>query len=348
MKFDKHTDPHVRMDILTGERILVSPHRSKRPWQGQVEKLADATLPKYDPECYLCPGNTRAAGQRNPNYKHSFVFENDFAALLNKDAEFQENDDDLFISSSERGICKVISFSARHDLTLAEMTVQELTQVVDVWQREFLELSQIPWIQYIQIFENKGAIMGCSNPHPHGQIWAQSSIPSIVQREESKQKLYFDTHQKTLLSNYIQAELKKQERIIIESDYFVVVVPYWAKWPYETLLVSKRAVADIGLFSEAEKIDLAFVLQQLTIKYDNLFHCSFPYSAGMHQAPTQSLALEAWHWHMHFYPPLLRSATVKKFMVGYEMLADAQRDITPELAAQHLREVSSNHYKTKL
>lgn len=345
MNFEIATDPHIRLDILTGERVLVSPHRSKRPWQGQLEKSAEQTRLRHDPDCYLCPGNKRAEGQVNPNYSDSFVFVNDFSALLDVDKSHQDNEQELFVTASERGICKVISFSARHDLTLAEMEVAELHKVVRLWQAEFNSLRLLPWVSYVQLFENKGAIMGCSNPHPHGQIWAQESIPSLLATEGQRQKEYYQKHGRTLLKAYLEAELLKKERIILETAHFVCLVPYWAKWPFETLIISKREVQTISEFSEAETLDLALMLQGLTIRYDNLFQISFPYSAGMHQAPVNNGDQSGWHWHMHFYPPLLRSASVKKFMVGYEMLADAQRDITPESAAQRLQALSGIHYK---
>jgi UDPglucose--hexose-1-phosphate uridylyltransferase len=347
MNFDITSDPHTRIDILTGERVLVSPHRSNRPWQGQVEKNNTQTRPTYDPQCYLCPGNKRVDGDENPPYKGSFVFVNDFSALINKKVDFDENENDLFLTSAESGICKVISFSPRHDLTLAEMELTDLALVVDVWQEEFDTLAKESWIKYIQIFENKGAIMGCSNPHPHGQIWAQSGVPSLIQTEGLRQSEYFKKYGRSMLLDYLQAELQKRERIVVETAHFVALVPYWAKWPFETMIISKRVVQTIAEFSADEKVDLARAIQELTIRYDNLFEVSFPYSAGMHQAPVNVEQVEGWHWHMHFYPPLLRSATVKKFMVGYEMLADAQRDITPESAAKRLQTVQTVHYKKR-
>lgn len=348
MNFELATDPHIRIDILTGEQVLVSPHRSKRPWQGQVEKTSEVARLSHDPNCYLCPGNPRAEGELNPVYTDSFVFVNDFSALLDQENPYSENEDDLFITAAERGLCKVISFSARHDLTLAEMDVEELHKVVRLWQAEFNSLRQLPWVSYVQIFENKGAIMGCSNPHPHGQIWAQQSVPSSLVKEGLRQQDYYKKHGRTLLKAYLEAELVKQERIILETTYFVALVPYWAKWPFETMIISKREIQTISEFTEAETLDLARIMQGLTIRYDNLFQVSFPYSAGMHQAPVNQQEQLGWHWHMHFYPPLLRSATVKKFMVGYEMLADAQRDITPEAAAKRLQELSAIHYKKQV
>ena len=337
--------PHKRKNLLTGDYILVSPHRSKRPWQGQVEDLAPDSRPQYDPKCYLCPGNKRADGTQNPDYKDSFVFVNDFSALLEETSIEQFDEENLLIAESERGICKVISFSPRHDLTLPQMDLPAIKAVVDLWQKEFKELSAKEWIKYIQIFENKGSIMGCSNPHPHGQIWAESSLPVEIEKESTQQKAYFQQHGRTLLQDYVALELKKDERIIINNNHFVALVPFWAAWPYETMIVSKRPVTSILEFTEDEKEDFARTLQELTIRYDNIFKTSFPYSAGMHQSPVNMGEHPEWHWHMHFYPPLLRSATVKKFMVGYEMLATPQRDITPEQAANTLKQQSTIHYK---
>lgn len=338
--------PHTRLNILTGERILASPHRSKRPWQGQVEELSLDKRPEYDPNCYLCPGNKRADGSENPDYKESFVFVNDFSALLKDTEEGNINEEGLLVAETERGICKVIAFTPRHDLTLPEMDVEDIKKVVDVWQSEFASLASNEWIKYIQIFENKGSIMGCSNPHPHGQIWAESNLPMEILKEEKQQQEYFLKNKKSLLSGYLALELKKKERIIIDNEHFVALIPFWAAWPFETLLVSKRHVTDVTEFSEEEKLDLARTLQELTIRYDNIFSTSFPYSAGMHQAPVNNGNQDFWHWHMHFYPPLLRSATVKKFMVGYEMLANPQRDITAEKAAEIIRNQPTIHYKS--
>lgn len=340
--------PHTRINILTGEKVLVSPHRSKRPWQGQVEDLPADNRPQYDPNCYLCPTNKRADGSVNPDFKSTYVFVNDFSALLPEVSSQVYNEDDLFIAETERGICKVIVFSPRHDLTLPEMSLNDIKGVVDVWQHEFQTLSEIDWIRYIQIFENKGAIMGCSNPHPHGQIWAQNHLPVEIQKECERQLTYYLQYKRTLLSDYITAEIKKRERVVDQNDSFVTVVPFWAAWPYETMIVSRRPIQNITAFTEKEKSDLAAILKLLTTRYDNLFKTSFPYSAGMHQAPLNDGDHPEWHWHMHFYPPLLRSATVKKFMVGYEMLANPQRDITPEYAAEQLRNCSTIHYKTPL
>jgi len=345
--FDLDSNPHRRLNILTGEWVLISPHRTKRPWQGKVEDLAADDRPEYDPKCYLCPGNDRADGDVNPDYKESFVFKNDFSALLEDTPSDSLDDDGLLVAKNERGICKVISFSPKHNLTLPELSVREITAVVNLWQKEYNSLSENEWIKYIQIFENKGEIMGCSNPHPHGQIWSQSEVPMEIVKETERQKNYYAVHRQSMLAAYLKLELKKNERVVFENEHFVVLVPFWAVWPYETMIISKRHVSSIKFFTAVEKQALAEAIKALTTKYDNLFETSFPYSAGMHQAPVNDGDHPEWHWHMHFYPPLLRSATVKKFMVGYEMLANPQRDITPEFAANRLKELAAEHYKTK-
>ncbi|MDF1549770.1 MAG: UDP-glucose--hexose-1-phosphate uridylyltransferase [Bacteroidales bacterium] len=337
--------PHRRYNALTGEWILVSPHRATRPWQGQQEGIADENKPQHDKNCYLCPGNERAGGQKNPDYANTFVFKNDFSALLNDTPEESAEENDLFIAKSEKGICRVICFSPRHDLTIPEMEIEAIEKVIDLWQKEFTDLGNRDFINHVQIFENKGAIMGCSNPHPHGQIWAQSSIPDEVQKECIMQDAYFKKHETPLLLDYLSKELQKEERIVVENDSFVALVPYWATWPFETMILPKRAIQNIGELSDGEKTYFADIYRKLTIKYDNMFNISFPYSAGIHQAPTDGKDHPEWQMHMHFYPPLLRSATVKKFMVGYEMLANAQRDITAEQSAQKLRELALIHYK---
>ena len=344
--FDLDSNPHRRLNILTGEWVLVSPHRTKRPWQGKVEDLPADNRPEYDPKCYLCPGNDRADGDVNPDYKESFVFKNDFSALLEDTPASSLNDEGLLVAKNERGICKVISFSPKHNLTLPELSINEITAVINLWQKEYNSLSENEWIKYIQIFENKGEIMGCSNPHPHGQIWSQSEVPMEIVKETERQKNYYAVHRESMLSAYLKLELKKDERVVFENEHFAVLVPFWAVWPYETIIISKRHVSSIKFFTIAEKQALAEAIKALTTKYDNLFETSFPYSAGMHQAPVNDGDHPEWHWHMHFYPPLLRSATVKKFMVGYEMLANPQRDITPEFAANRLKDLSTEHYKT--
>jgi UDPglucose--hexose-1-phosphate uridylyltransferase len=343
--FDLETNPHSRKNILTGEWTLVSPHRTKRPWQGKIEDSPAENRPSYDPKCYLCPANDRADGDINPNYKESFVFKNDFSALLEKSETGVYNHEDLLVAKSQTGICKVISFSPRHDLTLPELSVTEITQLIKVWKAEFQLLAKNKWIKNIQIFENKGEIMGCSNPHPHGQIWAQSDLPVEVQKETEQQKKHYDANASSLLGDYLAAELEINQRVVYQNEAFAVLVPFWAVWPYETIIISRRHLKDITEFSETDTFFLADAIKVITSKYDNLFETSFPYSAGMHQAPVNNGNHEEWHWHMHFYPPLLRSATVKKFMVGYEMLGNPQRDITPELAANKLKELPTIHYK---
>ncbi len=343
--FNVTEHPHTRLNLLTGEMILVSPHRTKRPWQGKEETVPDDDRPAYDPTCYLCPGNTRADGSVNPVYEHSFVFTNDFSALLKDTPAGSINIDGLLQAKSEKGICKVLSFSPDHSLTLPRLTVEAIEKVIDVWTEEFRSLSADAAIKYIQIFENKGEIMGCSNPHPHGQIWSQGSLPLEIEKETRQQKLYFDEKGRSLLADYVQLELKQKERIVLENEHFVALVPFWAVWPYETMIVSKRHIQTLLQFTAEEKRAYAEILKKLTAKYDNLFKISFPYSAGIHQAPVNNGNYPEWHWHMHFYPPLLRSATVKKFMVGYEMLANPQRDVTAEWAAEKLRDLSEVHYK---
>jgi UDPglucose--hexose-1-phosphate uridylyltransferase len=344
-KLSEH--PHKRYNILTGEWVLVAPHRTKRPWQGKVEAEAANNRPEYDPACYLCPGNKRSDGSQNPAYIKSYSFINDFSSLLEDTPVGKTDIGGLLKAESQSGICKVISFSPRHDLTLPELSLTELAGVIDMWVTEYRELSQHSFIKYIQIFENKGDIMGCSNPHPHGQIWAQSSVPVEVEKETLKQKEHYLKNGSGLLADYLKIELEQQERVVFENEDFVALVPFWAIWPYETMLISKRHVKDVTEFTDQEKVSLAEALKKLTTLYDNLFKTSFPYSAGMHQAPVNDGEHPEWHWHMHFYPPLLRSATVKKFMVGYELLANAQRDITPEFAAAQLRQQSDIHYKTR-
>ena len=337
---------HRRYNILTDEWVLVSPHRSKRPWQGQVEKLAGEKRHEYDPDCYLCPGNTRANGTQNPDYKSTYVFENDFAALQ-YEIKAVKLSDGLLKAKSEKGLCKVICFSPRHDLTLPEMGLSEIMFVIEVWISEYLSVGKEEFVNYVQIFENKGSVMGCSNPHPHGQIWAQESIPSEVVKKDEQQKKYFSRTGVSLLKDYIEQELHLKERILFDNEHMVVLVPFWAVWPFETMIIPKRHMESIDEMNDHEKTSFAEALKWLTTKYDNLFETSFPYSSGIHQAPTNDENNSHWHWHMSFYPPLLRSATVKKFMVGYEMFANPQRDITPEQAAVRLRDLSEVHYLQK-
>lgn len=346
MEFNPNDHSHRRLNILTGEWVQVSPHRSKRPWQGQVEKVVEEKRPEHDPSCYLCAGNKRIGGEVNPDYKDTYSFVNDFSALQ---ADIPEGgkEDGLLVSKSEKGLCKVICFSPRHDLTIPELETASVKKVVDLWVNECEELGSKDFINHIQIFENKGAVMGCSNPHPHGQIWSQTSVPVEVAKKDSHMKGYFEKNNKSILSDYIAQELKEKERVIFENEHFVALVPFWAVWPYETMILPKRHMTKIGEMTEAEKEAFADAYRRLTIKYDNLFEISFPYSAGIHQAPYDGNEHPHWHWHMVFLPPLLRSATVKKFMVGYELLANPQRDITAEFSAERLRSLPDVHYKAK-
>ena len=328
---------HRRYNPLLDEWLLVSPHRGQRPWQGQEEDLEKEQRPAFDPSCYLCPGVQRANGNQNPEYDTVFVFDNDFAALKEGDAHSSYSQG-LLQAESESGICRVICFSPRHDLTLADMDTPAIEAVVDVWCEQYEELASRPDIGYVQIFENKGAIMGCSNPHPHGQIWAQRTVPDLPARESIQQERHFKANGSTLLQDYLDQELKLKERIVCENDYFVVLVPFWAFWPYETLLLPRRPVPNLLELTPDERHAFADILRRLTIRYDNLFGVSFPYSAGIHQSPTDGQPHPEWHLHMHFYPPLFRSATIKKFRVGYEMLAMLQRDVSAEVCAGQLRE----------
>jgi UDPglucose--hexose-1-phosphate uridylyltransferase len=421
--------PHRRLNLLTGEWLLVSPQRALRPWQGQQEPPQALDLPEYDPTCYLCPRNTRANGQQNPDYQDVYVFVNDFSALegageppqghseaeqsgaeespndafkalhsppgsfssasapLQDDKQGQHSpqipprlitdnsltdnyitprlitdnsltdnyttsrlitDNSSLITQKESGHCEVICFSPRHDLTLAQMDVEGVLRVVDLWCDRYAELSARPEINHIQIFENKGAAMGCSNPHPHGQIWAQAHVPELPACEGLRQAAHHAETGRVLLLDYLDTELQSRERLVLENEHFAAVVPFWAAWPFETLVLPKRHVPDLQTLRPEERLALADAVRRITCRYDNLFQCSFPYSAGIHQAPCDGQAHPGWQLHMHFFPPLLRSASVRKFMVGYELLAEPQRDISAESAAARLRELSDRHYTLDL
>jgi UDPglucose--hexose-1-phosphate uridylyltransferase len=344
--------PHRRFNPLTLQWVLVSPHRGKRPWLGQVEKTPPENLQKYDPTCYLCPCNERAGGIRNPAYTGTFVFENDFAALL------PENQSDVLLEPGgsshpllqlepESGICRVVCFSPQHDLTLPELSQAEVEAVIATWTEQTVQIAAMPGINYVQVFENKGAMMGCSNPHPHSQVWATAHIPNEPMKELEAQKDYFHQTERPLLLDYLAEEQKHGERIVAANDHFTALVPFWAVWPFEILLTAHRPSASLSDLTTDEQTGLADMLRRVTARYDNLFEISFPYSMGFHQAPYDGFPHPEWVLHAHFYPPLLRSATIRKFMVGYEMLAQPQRDITPESAAARLRDRSETHYRSR-
>ena len=337
--------PHRRFNPLTREWVLVSPQRTERPWLGKVEKAAAPAEQPYDPDCYLCPGNKRAGGARNPDYKTTFVFDNDYPALLPEPIlETHAAEDPLVLAVPEAGICRVVCFSPKHDLTLPRMTREELREVVRTWTQEMESLESLPWVRYIQIFENRGALMGASNPHPHCQIWASSSLPNLPSREFDSFEAYQKSKRRCLLCDYARLELQQKERIVCENQGFLAVVPFWAVWPFEVMVLSKRHVSSLAEFTPEESELFGEMLKRVTIRYDNLFESSFPYSMGLHQRPSGMGDCSTWHFHAHFLPPLLRSATVQKFMVGYELLATPQRDILPEQAAQRLAGTSETYY----
>jgi len=339
--------PHRRFNPLLGEWVIVSPHRNDRPWQGQVEERAEEGVPSYDPSCYLCPGNQRAHGVRNPTYTSTFVFENDFPALKRDTPVARLDRGGLFVADTEPGVCRVVCFSPRHDQTLARMNHNEVRTVVDVWVEQFLELGSVPGIQYVQIFENRGAMMGASNPHPHCQIWANAHLPTVPAREQASLTGYRAKHGECMLCRYLAAELEIMERVVCENAGFVALVPFWAIWPFEMMILSRPHLAGVAELDPAGRDLLGDILRRVSIRYDNLFAVPFPNSMGFHQQPTDGVEHPEWHLHLHFFPPLLRSATIRKFSVGYEMLAMPQRDFTPEAAAARLRDAGEVHYRER-
>ena len=335
-------NPHRRFNPLKREWVLVSPNRTQRPWQGQMEKPVTPAALKYDPECYLCPGNARAGGARNPEYTSTLVFENDYAALKLDAPRFASDEDSrgLLVAEGESGVCRVVCFSPRHDLTLAQMRVEEIRQVVDVWAEQSVELGSRDDIGYVQIFENRGAMMGASNPHPHGQIWASRSVPNEVVAEVGGQQAYLAEKDAVLLCAYAEMEERLGERVVATNGSFLAVVPFWAVWPFEVMVLPRRKVGQLQEFTDGERTDFAAILQSVTSTYDKVFDSPFPYSMGLHPAPCDGREHPEWQFHAHFYPPLLRSATIRKFMVGFELLGGPQRDITAESAAERLREAA--------
>jgi UDPglucose--hexose-1-phosphate uridylyltransferase len=344
LELNLNEQSHRRLNALTGEWVLVSPHRTQRPWQGAVEAVPATERPQYDASCYLCPGNQRAGGIYNPEYTSTFVFENDFAALK-KDSphtRLDVQDKGLLVAEGEPGICRVMCFSPRHDLTLSTMNLPEVEEVVRMWTSQFAELASLPEIRHVQIFENRGEMMGASNPHPHCQIWGTASIPEAPSRELDSQRKYREKRGSCLLCDYIAVEQSQATRIVCGNDGFVAMVPFWAVWPFEVLLCSRRHVASFPEFHGQEGAQLSSIVKQVVTSYDRVFEVPFPYSMGFHQSPSDGSPHPEWHFHAHFYPPLLRSAIVRKFMVGFEMLGTPQRDITPELAAERLRSLAAN------
>lgn len=329
--------PHRRYNPLTGEWILVSAQRVARPWKGKIEVLPQIKRESYETDCYLCPGNKRANGSVNLQYDTTFVFDNDFPALVPDVPKGNDSNAELLKSQNVRGTCRVICFSPRHDLTLAELSEDEISNVIDVWAQQTAELGRK--YRWVQVFENKGELMGCSNPHPHGQIWAGTSLPNEPAKEDRRQKAYYRKNGSILLIDYRNLEKKKKERLVFENKDWTVLVPFWAIWPFEVMLLPREHVLRMPDLTNRQRSSLANALKVILQKYDRLFNVSFPYSAGWHGAPFSQGDNTGWQFHAHFFPPLLRSANVKKFMVGYELLAEVQRDLTPESAAAILREV---------
>lgn len=328
---------HRRYNPLTRDWVLVSPQRLDRPWRGHKQEPVAPVATAYDPTCYLCPGNPRAGGAKNPPYERTFVFDNDFPSLTTG-ATNHAHTHGLLIAHAEQGICRVLCFSPRHDASIPDLTPAAVRGIVDACVNQFLELGAVPRITHVQIFENRGAIMGASNPHPHCQIWANATVPDIAWREQASQADYLSRRGACLLCDYLSIERDRNDRVVCANDEFTAVVPFWAVWPFEMLVLPNRHVSALDGLTENERNALADILQQVTRRYDNLFDTVCPYSMGFHQRPTDDEAHPEWHLHAHYYTPVLRSAAVHKFMVGYELLASPQRDLTPEVAAATLRE----------
>jgi UDPglucose--hexose-1-phosphate uridylyltransferase len=336
-KINEH--PHVRFNPLLREWVQVSPKRTDRPWQGQIEPIAGDPVPEFDSGCYLCPGNTRLDGRKNPRYESTFVFDNDFPALALSVPDGHYAESGLLLARAERGICRVLCFSPSHDRTLSRMSAAEIRGLVDAWIEEYVSLAKESHINYVTIFENRGVMMGASNPHPHCQIWATATIPNEPAKEAASLTAYRDRYGDCLLCAYMKMETRLEERLVFENEEFAVIVPFWAVWPFETIVISRSHIGSMVALEECGRNELASALKNITARYDNLFGCPFPYSMGFHQRPADGKRHDESHLHAHFYPPLLRSANIRKFMVGFEMLGTPQRDMTPEVAASRLREV---------
>jgi len=333
---DLSEHPHRRLNLLTGEWLLVSPHRAKRPWRGDETAPMPKAVASHDPGCHLCPGNARANGSVNPDYQGPYAFSNDFPALTS-DRHVRDAQDDVFQAMPASGAARVVCFSPHHSLALPDLDQQAVRRVVDLWCSEVSELSRS--YRYVQVFENKGAMMGCSSPHPHGQIWASDFVPTQVAAEDARQAAWLGSRGSKLLAEVLEREEREEVRIVDRNEHWLAVVPWWAAWPFEILLIARDDVGTLPELRDEAREALATMLRRITARYDRLFQTSFPYSMGWHQAPATSEQPEAWRLHAHFYPPLLRSASVRKFMVGYEMLAEPQRDLTPEQAAERLRAI---------
>jgi UDPglucose--hexose-1-phosphate uridylyltransferase len=335
--------PHRRYNPLLDEWVLTSPQRLSRPWQGQIEPSSPDDRPRHDPSCYLCPGNVRANGDRTPSYAATFVFDNDFPALV-PGLQGSEVTDGLLRAAPQPGRCRVVCFSPRHDLTVAQMSADDIGPVVRTWCDEVESLGAQDAVRYVQVFENKGAAMGCSNPHPHGQIWASRDVPMIPQRKLDAQQRYVEAHGGDLLGDYLAQELRCGDRLVCRNDLWVALVPFWAVWPFETMLIPVRRAEGLPQLTGEERHGLADIIRRLTARYDNLFRTSFPYSMGFHGRPTDAEPHPGCRLHAVYFPPLLRSATVRKFLVGYEITAEPQRDLSAEQAAATLRGLSERHY----
>ena len=328
--------PHRRYNPLRGEWVLVSPHRMARPWQGEEMPSAATAPPAYDRECYLCPGNRRAKNKRNPSYRDIHIFTNDFSALLEETDQEDTRATELLQCRQARGTCRVICYSPLHNVSFASMATKEMEKVIEAWRHELERLGE--QYKYVQIFENKGAMVGCSNDHPHGQIWACDFLPTEARKEQVQQDDWMRTHKNPLLRDYLNQEQARRERIVLQNEHWVLLTPYWGYWPYETLLLPCQDISSLRQLDEKQRRSLAEMLKELIIKYDALFGISFPYLMGWHGEVHPRPDTKHRLLHCHFYPPLLRSAQVRKYSASFELCAELQRDMTPEEAAEKLRD----------